>query len=245
MVDVGVDDVLVFDLEEGGFGGEVVLDEVFHFVGEGGGEEPGAFALGGQFEDLGELGLEAHAEHFVGLVEDEEADGGDVESFAFEKVEETAGGGDDDLSGALEGRDLAVHGIAAGEDFGVDLGGVFGEAEELFADLLGELAGGGEDEALDVLLGGVDFGEKRESEGGGLSGSGLGLGDEVAAILLQAGNGVVLNLGGLANAEFFETFDKVFRDAESKKGIGHNEGEAIRNFGAKSEIFREAQTSVS
>ena len=107
--------------------------------------------------------------------------------------------------------------------------------------MFGQFASGSEDEALDAALGGIHFGEEGESEGGGLSGAGLGLGDEVASVLLQAGNGVVLNLGGLSNAEFFETFDKVFRDAESKKGMGHNEGEAIRNFRAKSEVFREVR----
>ena len=129
MVDVAIDDVLVFNFEERGFGGKIVLDEVFHLVGESGREEPGAFAFWGEFKDLGELGLEAHAEHLVGFVEDEEADGGEVERFALEEVEETSGSGDYDLGGAFEGRDLAVDGVAAADHFGEDLGGVFGKAE--------------------------------------------------------------------------------------------------------------------
>ena len=241
VVDVAIDHVLVLHLEEGRLVGKVVLDEVFHLVREGGGEEPGALAFGGELEDFGELGLEAHAEHFVGFVEDEKTNGGDIESLAFEEVKETSRSGDYDLGGSSEGGNLAVNRVTASEDFGKDLGRVFRETKELFADLFGELAGGGEDQTLDASLSGIDFGEKGESEGGGLSRAGLGLGNEVTAILLQAGNGVVLNLGGLVNAEFFETFDKVFRDTESKKGIGHNEGKAIRNFGAKSEIFREAR----
>lgn len=87
VVNVAVDDVLVLDFEERCFGGQVVLDEVFYLLGEGGGEEPSAFALGGEFEDFGELGLEAHAEHFVGFVENEETDRRDVDGLAFEKVE--------------------------------------------------------------------------------------------------------------------------------------------------------------
>lgn len=114
------------------------------------------------------------------------------------------------MGGSLEGGNLTVDGVASADHFGEDLGGVFGKAKELFADLFGEFTGGSEDEALDALLGGVDFGEERESEGCGLSCSSLSLGDEVSAILLQAWDGVVLDLGGLADAEFFETFDKVF-----------------------------------
>ena len=67
-------------------------------------------------------------------------------------------------------------------------------------DLFGELTGGSEDEALDLLFLGIDFGEKREAKGGGFSGSGLGLRHEVVPALEKVGEGLGLHRGGLPNA---------------------------------------------
>jgi hypothetical protein len=51
-------------------------------------------------------------------------------------------------------------------------------------DLLGELTGGGEDQGLAGLDAGVDLLEDRDGEGGGLAGTGLGLGDNVVACVV-------------------------------------------------------------
>jgi hypothetical protein len=51
-------------------------------------------------------------------------------------------------------------------------------------DLLGELTGGGEDQGLAGLDAGVDLLEDRDGEGGGLAGTGLGLGDNVVTCLV-------------------------------------------------------------
>jgi hypothetical protein len=57
------------------------------------------------------------------------------------------------------------------------------DGDDDLLDLLGQLAGGGEDEGLAGLDGGVDLLQDGDGEGGGLAGAGLGLGDDVVAWL--------------------------------------------------------------
>ena len=203
----------------------------------GSGEEPSAFPVGSELEDFAKLLLEAHAQHFVCFIENKVLHRREVESLPLDEVEEAAGGGYYDLCGATEGGDLAIDGVATTEDFGEDLGGVFSEAKELLANLLGQFTGRSDHEPLDLFLLGIHFREERESKGGCFPCSGLSLRDEVAAILLEVGDGVALNFGRLFDSKLFETLDEVFGDTECEKGIGHNRKQAIRNFWRKSEIF--------
>jgi hypothetical protein len=57
------------------------------------------------------------------------------------------------------------------------------DGDDDLLDLLGQLAGGGEDEGLAGLDGGVDLLQDGDGEGGGLASAGLGLGDDVVAWL--------------------------------------------------------------
>ena len=130
-------------------------------------------------------------------------DGIEGDGLSLEEVEEATGGGDDDVGGALEFGDLKVDFISPGEDFGEDsLIGILCEFEEGFADLFGELTGGGEDEGLDLFVGGVDLGEEGEAKGGGFSAAGLGLGDEVEPFFEEVGDGFGLDGGGFVDFEF-------------------------------------------
>ena len=56
---------------------------------------------------------EALVEHLVGLVEDEDADGVEVQGAALQVVEDAAGRANDDLGAALEGVDLRAVADAA------------------------------------------------------------------------------------------------------------------------------------
>ena len=75
--------------------------------------------------------------------------------------------------------------------------GKLGVAEKLLADLLRQLAGGGDDEALDFLGFRVHLRQQRQAEGGGLAGAGLGLGDQVAAVFQQERDRLVLDFRGM------------------------------------------------
>ena len=91
---------------------------------------------------------------------------------------------------------------------------VLGEFKKSLPDLLGELAGRGKDEGLNVFLIPGDFGEERESEGGGFSGAGLSLSYEVVSLLQKVWNGLGLHRGGLVNTHFIQTLDEVGGDAK-------------------------------
>lgn len=57
-------------------------------------------------EDLIHLVLESTRKHLIGLIEDEGADGGGVETAAGEEIENTTGGSDDDVHSVLEDGDI-------------------------------------------------------------------------------------------------------------------------------------------
>eukprot|EP00657_Telonema_sp_P-1_P010471 TRINITY_DN4918_c0_g1_i1.p2 TRINITY_DN4918_c0_g1~~TRINITY_DN4918_c0_g1_i1.p2 ORF type:complete len:479 (-),score=189.64 TRINITY_DN4918_c0_g1_i1:230-1666(-) len=68
--------------------------EMLDLLGPGGGEHDG-LAIGADLgADTAHLGLEAHIEHTVGLIEDEVGGTGEVGATDLEEIDETAGGGD-------------------------------------------------------------------------------------------------------------------------------------------------------
>ncbi len=64
---------------------------------------------------------EAHVEHAVGLVDDEDLDAHQHDAAALEVVEQAAGGGDEDIDAAVELFHLIVHRHAADEQRQVQL----------------------------------------------------------------------------------------------------------------------------
>ncbi len=154
-----------------------------------GGEQEGLTVARGGGGDASDGIDEAHVEHAVGLVEDEEADGGEIGMALLHEVHETARGGDDDVDSALEVLDL-VELADAPEDDGARDAGVPAVGLETLGDLSGEFASGGEDERAGEgvpsagLVGreGAETREEGEGEGGGLAGAGLGDAEEVAAV---------------------------------------------------------------
>src|SRR5690606_16617479 len=180
--------------------GEVLVGDLADGGGHGRGEE-GDLALGGCLaEDLLDVFGEAHAEHLVCFVEDEEADVVEAQGAAFEVVLDAAGGADDDVDAVAQGALLGDVGGAAVDGQDADVVHLAGEGLDGVGDLHGELARGGQDEGLDLAEGGVDGGEQREAEGGGLAGSGLGDAGDVAAGE-ELGDGAGLDGGGGDEAE--------------------------------------------
>lgn len=93
---------------------------------------------------------------------------------------DTAGGTDDDLGAVLEGLHVITDAGATNAGVALNVHEVTDGDDDLL-DLLGQLAGGGEDEGLARLEVGVDLLKNRDGEGGGLSGTGLGLGNDIVA----------------------------------------------------------------
>jgi hypothetical protein len=158
---------------------QVRAGEVADLSADGGGEEEGLPDLGQALEDLGELGLEPHVEHPVGLVEDEDLDPLEAGGAALEVVDEPSRRRDDHLTVPQLGG-LVPHPDAADDDRAADLARL-AEALELLVDLERELARRREDEG--ARAGGGRAGgeplDDRQEERGGLAGPGGGDADHV------------------------------------------------------------------
>ena len=88
---------------------------------------------------------------------------------------------DDDMYAAVEQGELRAHGSAAVDCGGLEAMELCGVAFEGGGCLDGEFASGNEHEDLRSAVVEVDVAEEWESEGGGFSGAGLGLSEDIAA----------------------------------------------------------------
>ena len=138
---------------------------------------------GQQLADALDVGDEAHVEHAVGLVDDQDLDAGHQDLAALEQVEQAAGRGDEDVDAAVELLELVVEGDAADDQRHGQLV-VAAVAVEALLDLRGEFARRLEDQrARHARPGAALFeqGQHGQDEGGGLAGAGLGDADDIAA----------------------------------------------------------------
>ena len=184
---------------DGGRSVEEAVGQAPDLVGEGGREEEVLALRGEQGEDLADIPDEAHVQHPVRLVEDEDLDPREVDRPLADVVEEPARRRDDDLGTGAQGPDLGVEADAA-----VDRGraepvaGAVGP--DALLDLERELAGRHDDKDTDgtapvhggsppVRGGSLPVARRRcrpeqlddrEDERGGLAGPGLGAREHVA-----------------------------------------------------------------
>jgi hypothetical protein len=167
--------------------------------------EEEALPLAGEpAEDALDVGQEAHIEHAVGLVEDEDLHRREARVGVVQVVEEAAGGGDEDLDRGAEGPLLRRHADAA-EDRRALEPGVARQVVELRRGLRRELAGGREHQHARPGRGplrpaGAEAGEGRQEEGRGLAAAGHGAGHEVAAGERRR-DGLALDGGGRREAQ--------------------------------------------
>ena len=136
-------------------------------------------------EDLADVADEAHVEHPVGLVEDEDLDPRQVDRPLAEVVEQPAGRRDDDLGAGAQRADLRVEADAA-VDRGRADGVLRAVGPDALLDLERELAGRREDERADDARAAlrarrVQTLEHRQDEGGRLAGPRLGAREHVAS----------------------------------------------------------------
>jgi hypothetical protein len=153
-------------------------------LGHGSRQENNLGRLGQKLEDVVDLLGETARQHLVGLVEDEHLHVVGLQDATLNHVLDTAGGTDNDLGAVLEGLHVVT-------DAGAANAGVAGNVHEVtngdndLLDLLGKLTGGGEDKRLAGLDVGVNLLEGGDREGGGLSGAGLGLGNNIVALVMS------------------------------------------------------------
>ena len=173
------------------------LGEAGDFRRHGGREEQGLAREGHELADLLDVRDEAHVEHAVGLVDDEDLDALKQQLAALEEIEQAAGGGDQHIRAAHDLGFLIGEGDAADEQGHVEagVGAIF---EEAFLDLGRQFAGGLEDEGAGHAGPGASLfkaGQHGQGEGGGLAGAGLGDAENIAA-LQGVGDGLRLDGGG-------------------------------------------------
>ena len=149
-------------------------------LGHGGGEKDDLGGLGEQLEDVVDLLGETARQHLVGLVEDEHLHVVGLQDTTLDHVVDTAGSTDNDLGAVLEGLHVVTDAGTTDAGVALDVHEVTDGDNDLL-DLLSELAGGGENERLAGLDVGVDLLEGRDGEGSRLTGTGLGLGDDIVA----------------------------------------------------------------
>ena len=151
------------------------VDELADLRRHRGGEEQRLPGEGQELHDPLDVGDEAHVEHAVGLVDDEDLDAGQKQPPALEMVEQAAGRGDQHVGAARDHLVLLVEGDAADQEREVQLV-VDAVALEAVLHLRGELARRLEDERARHARAGAALLEQRQHrqhEGGRLAGAGL------------------------------------------------------------------------
>src|SRR5664280_55074 len=188
-------------------------------------EEERLAALGKVPEDAADIGQEAHVEHPVRLVEDEDFEAGQLRVAEAEMVEEAPGRRDDHVDAAPKRVLLGAHAHAA-EDSRAGERRVDRERLEVLVDLRRQFARRGEDERARRAARLRDEAvEDGEDEGGGLAAARHRAGEEVLA-LHRGRNGVVLDGRGLREAHFLDAAEEV--GMETERGERHERGIAFR-----------------
>ncbi len=140
-----------------------------------GAEEQRLPLLGAAAEDFFDVGAKADVEHAVGLVEDDDLHGSQIEGAAAEVVEHAAGRADDHVGALLQLGDLPSDRLAAVNRHACNAPAV-GELLEFIADLDCQLARGDEHQSLRRRgFATVNPLQDGDREGGRLAGAGAGL----------------------------------------------------------------------
>lgn len=149
-------------------------------LGHGGGQENDLGGLGQKLEDIVDLLGETARQHLVGLVENEHLHVVGLQDTTLDHVLDTAGCADDDLGTILEGLHVVTDAGATNAGMALDVHEVTDGDDDLL-DLLGKLTGGSEDKRLAGLDAVVDLLQGGDGEGSRLTGTRLGLGNDIVA----------------------------------------------------------------
>ena len=209
---------------------EQAVGEILDLIGKRRREQQVLPLPGQEGENPLDVADEAHVEHPVGFVEDEDLDPRQIEVALALVVEQAAGRGDEDVDAALQLRGLRADADAAEHDHRRLLR-VLAVHANAFLDLRRELARGREDQRADRLFRGSrrvrgcrgrrsEPLQHRQHEAGGLAGAGLRAGEQIAAGE-HRGDRLQLNRGGLRVAVFGHGAHE--RVGQAERGKGHDD----------------------
>lgn len=175
--------------------------------------------LGQRREDGLDVFEEAHVEHLVSLVEDDEADLVELERLAAHVVHQPARRANDDIHRLGECAQLAVDRLPSvdGNDDGP---AVLAEAVDRLGHLDGQLARRGEDQPLRATRFTAEPLDHRQAERGGFASAGLRLGHHVTA-LHQWRDRLALYRGRLLEADLIERPQDIIAQSQSLKPARH------------------------
>ncbi len=159
---------------------------------------------------------ESHLQHFIALVQNDEAQGLQVERAAVHVIHHPAGSADDHMRAAFESlelRDVALPAINRQNVETLQVGRV---ALECLGDLDGQLARGHQDQRLRGALAQIDPVQHRQRKGGCFSGAGLRLPEDIGAGQQQR-NGLSLNGRRRLVAHGGEALENEFAQAQLAK----------------------------
>jgi hypothetical protein len=119
-----------------------------------------------------------YRKHLVSLVKDEELDSIGLEGTALDHVVNTSRGTDNDVDTILEDLHVVTDDSTTNAGMALDVHEVTNGDNDLL-DLLSKLTGGSQNQSLALLDAQVDLLKDGDRESGGLSGTGLSLGNNV------------------------------------------------------------------
>ena len=132
------------------------------------------------------MGQGAYRKHLVGLIKDEHLHAVGLEETALDHVVDTAGRADNNLRAILESLHVLTDAGTTDASMALDAHEVTNSNNDLL-NLLSQLTGGGKNERLALLQGGVDLLENGDRESSGLASTGLGLRNDIVTcgVLVQ------------------------------------------------------------
>ncbi|GAV35250.1 hypothetical protein ROTAS13_02925 [Roseomonas sp. TAS13] len=185
----------------------------------GGGEEQRLAQRGKHADDALDIGDEAHVQHPVGLVDDEDLAVGEQDAATVEQVQQPARRGDQHVHALVQDGLLLVHALAADQQRVVQLQ-VLAVLHEVLGDLERQLARRLQDQRARHAGLGARAGQDvhhRQDEGGRLAGAGLGHAEHVATHQ-HHGNGLGLNRRRGDVAGLGDALEKGLAQAEIREG---------------------------
>ena len=172
LVDTFEGELLVLHEDLGGVTHEV-LGELQDLRGQSGREESDLDVAGQVLENVLDLGLETTGEHLISLIEDEQLQVVGLHEATLHHVVNTARGSDDDVDATLlEDADVVTDNGTTDASVNLDAH-VLTDGVNDEGNLHGQLTGGGNDEGLAVVRGGVSGVSVDALEGGNTEGTGF------------------------------------------------------------------------
>mmetsp|Transcript_17574 Transcript_17574/g.36132 ORF Transcript_17574/g.36132 Transcript_17574/m.36132 type:complete len:370 (-) Transcript_17574:53-1162(-) len=181
------------------------------------GEQADLDLFGEELEDVVDLLLETARKHLIGLIQEELLHAFQSQGSSGDHVVDTTGGSNNNVDTCLESTNVVTD--SGTSDTSVDLNvHVISKSQNNFLNLARQLTGWGQDQGLTLLDRMVDNSQTTDREGGGFTGTGLGLGDQISS-RNSGSDGTLLDSGGLFETVRVNTTKERFGQFHTVEGL--------------------------